>query len=62
MGEQLKLKTEITADVTISIDGTAMSMENCVIYANDPHEQDILFIAHDTQNENRKIQVRVKKK
>lgn len=57
----LKKQQKFKAKVIVKLDDAELIMDDCIIFANDPSEEDIVFLAQDPKIDNRKIQVTITK-
>lgn len=60
--EQLKVQKDSVAEVVIDFgDEFKAEIQECRIFANDSKEENIIFIAQDVSNPNRKVQITIRK-
>lgn len=59
--KKLKKQADTLAQIVIQIDGNSVYLKDCQIYTNGSDEDDIIFLAQDPGNQDRKVQVRLQK-
>lgn len=59
--DQLKLQKDVQAEVVIDFGTWKMELPECKIFTNGSDEEDIVFIAQDPNQPEKKVQVTLRK-
>lgn len=62
MPEQLKVQKDMEAEIVIDFGDFKAELVNCRVFSNDNDDIDIVFLAQDPNDPNKKVQVTLRKK
>lgn len=61
MADQLKAKKDAYAEIVIDFGNFKAELPNCRIFSNNSGEDDVVFIAQDVNDPNKKVQVTIRR-
>lgn len=59
--DQLKIQKDVQAEVVIDFGTWKMDLQNCKIFSNSSNEEELIFIAQDPNQPEKKVQVTIRK-